>query len=144
MLPTAMTRCTSTLEFALAVPLTVMMLASCDPPAAPIAPTPIAPVTPVAPTPIASAEPAKPADVKEMKEYWEGTKFLKYYNEMRKDEQGKWQKTGLGRAYYSDGVLEREGMYKNGTRVGIWKYFGDKGELSRTEDRGSGLPGGAQ
>lgn len=77
-----------------------------------------------------------------MKEYWETGK-LKYWNEMRKDAAGKWQKTGIGRAYYSDGILEREGLYKEGTRVGIWKYYGDDGTLSRTEDRGEGKPGGA-
>lgn len=96
-----------------------------------------------APPVIAAASTTPPAEeVKLMKEFWETGK-LKYWNEMRKDANGKWQRTGLGRAYYSDGILEREGMYKEGTRVGIWKYFGDDGSLARTEDRGTGAPGGA-
>lgn len=88
----------------------------------------------------APAAAAKPADeMKIMKENWPNGK-PKYWNEMRRNAAGKWDKNGLGRAYYDSGVLEREGMYKDGVRVGTWKYFNPDGSLLRTEERGGGMP----
>ncbi|MFZ9881410.1 MAG: toxin-antitoxin system YwqK family antitoxin [Phycisphaerales bacterium] len=87
-----------------------------------------------------SAAATKPADeVKIMKENWPNGK-PKYWNEMRRNAAGKWDKNGLGRAYFDNGVLEREGMYKDGVRVGTWKYFNGVGSLLRTEERGGGMP----
>ncbi len=134
------------LRLAIALPLATLatLLTACGGPTTPVAPpnqtTPQAATSPTEPVAVAPAVPTE--EVKLMKEFWDTGK-LKYWNEMRKDSAGKWQKTGLGRAYYSDGILEREGMYKDGTRVGIWKYYDDAGNLARTEDRGEGKPGGA-
>ena len=55
---------------------------------------------------------------------------------MRRDEKGKWQKNGLGRAFYFEGQMEREGSYKNGKRVGKWRYFDAQGKEIGGEDRG--------
>ena len=57
---------------------------------------------------------------------------------MRRGANGKWDRNGLGRAYYSSGKLEREGQYKDGKRVGEWRYFSPEGEVTRTENRGDG------
>jgi hypothetical protein len=78
------------------------------------------------------------ADVKIMKQFWEGTKNLKFWNEMRRDENGRWDRNGIGRAYYAGGMLEREGMYRNGKRVGVWTYYDVDGKVLRTENRGDG------
>jgi hypothetical protein len=76
-------------------------------------------------------------DVKIMKEFWDTGK-IKFYNEMRKDADGKWDRNGLGRAYFSSGLLEREGQYKNGKRIGVWIYFNPEGLETRRENRGDG------
>ena len=76
-------------------------------------------------------------DVKIMKEFWETGK-IKFYNEMRKGADGKWDRNGLGRAYFSSGLLEREGQYKNGKRIGVWIYFNPEGGETRRENRGDG------
>ena len=76
-------------------------------------------------------------DVKIMKEFWETGK-IKFYNEMRKGADGKWDRNGLGRAYFSSGLLEREGQYKNGKRIGVWIYFNPEGLETRRENRGDG------
>jgi antitoxin component YwqK of YwqJK toxin-antitoxin module len=63
----------------------------------------------------------------------------KYRYEFRKDPaDGKWKRNGKSSAYYATGVLEREGMYKNNKRVGIWKYYDAEGKLIREENRGDG------
>jgi hypothetical protein len=97
--------------------------------------------SPNAPAVTADAAPTDAApkgDVKIMKEYWEGTKNLKFWNEMRRDENGRWDRNGIGRAYYAGGKLEREGMYRNGKRVGVWTYYDIDGKVLRTENRGDG------
>ena len=76
-------------------------------------------------------------DVKIMKEFWDTGK-IKFYNEMRKGADGKWDRNGLGRAYFSSGLLEREGQYKNGKRIGVWIYFNPEGLETRREIRGDG------
>ena len=86
----------------------------------------------------AATDAASKGDVKIMKEYWEGTKNLKFWNEMRRDENGRWDRNGIGRAYYAGGKLEREGMYRNGKRVGVWTYYDIDGKVLRTENRGDG------
>lgn len=111
---------------------------------------PAAPSASSAPTgaaaPAASAQSAAtPADevkveVKIMKENWPSGK-PKYWNELRRNAAGKWDKNGIGRAYYDTGALEREGLYKDGVRVGTWKYFNPDGSLLRTEERGDGKAG---
>jgi len=79
----------------------------------------------------------KKDDVKVAKENWPNGK-LKFYNELRRNPDGKWARNGIGRAYYDHGVLEREGMYRNDVRVGEWKYFDQDGKLLRVEQRGDG------
>jgi hypothetical protein len=129
---------------------TCLTAAGCDRGAQP-APAP-APQAAAAPT-AAPAEPASPAatpqgtqeapkeEVKIMVEKWENGK-TKFWNEMRRDANGKWQKNGLGRAYYASGVLEREGMYKDGKRVGRWQFYDAEGKPSMVDERGDGtLPG---
>ncbi len=127
----------------------VLMTTACDP-AAP-APTPTPPSAPsnvttsesTPPAAVAKTEPtatetpvvAASDEMKIMSEKWENGK-LKYWNEMRRDEKGKWQKNGLGRAFYFEGQMEREGMYKNGKRVGKWRYFDEHGKEIGGEDRG--------
>jgi hypothetical protein len=76
-------------------------------------------------------------DVKIMKEFWDTGK-IKFYNEMRKGADGKWDRNGLGRAYFSSGLLEREGQYKDGKRIGVWIYFNPEGLETRRENRGDG------
>jgi len=45
------------------------------------------------------------------------------------------QTIGPIKKYYEDGVLASEGTYKYWRiKVGVWKYYNNKGELSRTED----------
>jgi len=103
----------------------------------PEAPKPEAP-KPEAPKPDAPKPDASKDDVKIMKDYWGKTNQIKYRYEMRKGPDGKYARNGAAQAYYEHGVLEREGNYKNGKRVGIWKYYDDKGNFLRTEDRGDG------
>ena len=107
-------------------------------PAAPAAAT--ASTASTASTATNSTPPAAPAEqttVKIMKEFWPTGK-LKFYNEMRKGADGKWDRNGTGRAYYNTGELEREGQYKDGKRIGIWVYFDPEGKETRREDRGTG------
>lgn len=85
-----------------------------------------------------TAAAASKDEVKIMKEYWEGTKNLKFWNEMRRDANGRWDRNGIGRAYYAGGKLEREGLYRNGKRVGVWTYYDVNGTVLRTENRGEG------
>lgn len=108
----------------------------------PSAPAPAPAPAPTAGAPTAStqapaaAAAAPPADeVKIMKEFWPGGQ-LKFYNELRRGASGKWDKNGIGRAYYQNGTLEREGSYRDGVRIGIWTYYNADGSLSRTENRG--------
>jgi hypothetical protein len=123
-----------------------LSLAGCDRGAQPApAPAPQAATTPsTAPATDASpsATPDAPKEeVKIMVEKWENGN-TKFWNEMRRDANGKWQKTGLGRAYYANGVLEREGMYKEGKRVGRWQFYDQEGKPSMVDERGDGtLPG---
>lgn len=37
---------------------------------------------------------------------------------------------GLFKEFYKNGILEREGFYKNNERVGVWKDFYENGQLS--------------
>ncbi|MFM7134304.1 MAG: toxin-antitoxin system YwqK family antitoxin, partial [Planctomycetota bacterium] len=80
-------------------------------------------------------------EVKIMKEYWPSG-GVKFFNEMRRGATGKWDKNGTGRAYYETGQLEREGMYRDGTRIGRWTYYNPDGTVQRVEERGDGKPGG--
>jgi hypothetical protein len=104
-----------------------------------------------APTPSsATTAPTSPAnsltatavkdEVKIMKEYWEGTRILKFSYEMRRGADGRWDRNGMSQAYYAGGKLEREGLYKDGKRVGMWTYYDEQGKVTRTENRG-GAPG---
>ncbi len=117
------------------------LLVACDkePTSATPPVTPALPAVPaVATTATDSAAPSPPKDeVKIMKEFWD-TKNLKFYNEMRRGADGKWDRNGLGRAFFSSGRLEREGQYKNGKRVGIWIYYDPEGNETRRENRGDG------
>ena len=130
------TKCTA----ASAVLATALSLAACDKPAPAPAPTP----TPADPSAAgrpkdavkdAAKDPAKD-EVKISKENWPNGK-LKYFYEMRRGADGKWNRNGIGRAYYDTGELEREGTYKDGTRVGQWKYFNPDGTLKSVEERGA-------
>ncbi len=126
---------------------TVLMTTACDrvapAPTPPIAPTSVTTGESVPPVAVVKTEPAATEtpvvaandEVKIMSEKWENGK-LKYWNEMRRDEKGKWQKNGLGRAFYFEGQMEREGSYKNGKRVGKWRYFDAQGKEIGGEDRG--------
>ncbi len=77
-----------------------------------------------------------------MQEFWDGTKTLKYTYEMRFDTDGKLHRNGWGRAYYANGVLEREGAYrydhdrKMSERMGTWTYYEADGSVKRVEERG--------
>ena len=83
----------------------------------------------------APAAAAPKDEVKLSKELWPNGK-LKYSYEMRRGADGKWGRNGIGRAYYDTGTLEREGPYRDGVRVGQWKYYKPDGSLDRIEDRG--------
>ena len=112
-------------------------LPGCDQAPAP-APAPAAAGS-TAPAP---KDPAAPKDdVKLSKELWPNGK-LKYSYELRRGADGKWGRNGIGRAYYDTGELEREGMYKDGVRVGEWKYFDPSGKVLRVEQRGTDGQGG--
>lgn len=108
-----------------------VFLAGCDKPPAPTAPAGPA----AADTAAASAASAPKDEVKISKELWPNGK-LKYSYEMRRGADGKWGRNGIGRAYYDTGTLEREGPYRDGVRVGQWKYYKPDGSLDRIEDRG--------
>jgi hypothetical protein len=121
--------------------LLVLPIAACDgkPQAGKSAVTPKD--TGAAPKPPDTAQAPAPAkdgvkdEVKPSKEYWPNGK-LKYFYEMRRNPDGKWARNGMSRAYYDTGELEREGMYKNNTRVGQWKYYDPQGKVIRVEERG--------
>ena len=80
-----------------------------------------------------------------MKEFWDGTKTLKYTYEMRFDTDGKLHRNGWGRAYYANGAIEREGTYRYdhdremSERMGTWTYYEADGSVKRVEERG-GVP----
>jgi hypothetical protein len=115
------------------------------PPAPAAAPSPAeqAPAASSAPqVPATAAEAPKKDQVKMSKEYWPNGQ-LKYSYEMRRSANGKWARNGIGRAYFDDGKLEREGVYKNNVRIGIWHYYDGTGKLIRTEDRGADGSGGS-
>lgn len=92
----------------------------------------------VPPQPPAATAASVKDDVKIMKEFWEGTRILKFCYEMRRSASGKWDRNGMSQAYYASGKLEREGPYKDGKRVGNWTYYDDAGNVLRTENRGGG------
>ena len=100
-----------------------------------------APATNAAAAP--SGEKPAPAkdEVKISKELWPNGK-LKYSYEMRRGADGKWGRNGIGRAYYDTGELEREGPYRDGVRVGQWKYYKPDGTVDRVEERGQDGQGG--
>ena len=123
----------STVVGALAIALVLSACGENPKPAA--VPTAVPETTATATAPTAAAPPKD--DVKLMKEFWETGK-IKFYNEMRKGADGKWDRNGLGRAYFSSGLLEREGQYKNGKRIGVWIYFNPEGVETRRENRGDG------
>lgn len=121
--------------------------------ATPVDATPATAVQSSAPAPApssATTAPTTPAnaltatavkdEVKIMKEYWEGTRILKFSYEMRRGADGRWDRNGMSQAYYASGKLEREGLYKDGKRVGMWTYYDEQGKVTRTENRG-GAPG---
>ena len=70
-----------------------------------------------------------------MVEFWDGTNQVKYEYEMRYSPDGSLQRNGWGRAYYSNGAMEREGAYFQDARVGTWTYYTAQGAVQRTEDR---------
>ena len=80
-----------------------------------------------------------------MNEFWDGTRTLKYTYEMRFDTDGKLHRNGWGRAYYANGVIEREGTYRYdpqremSERMGTWTYYEADGSVKRVEERG-GVP----
>lgn len=123
---------------------TMLAVVACDPATpTPVTPPVIPPVTPaVTPSvkPEVTTDPVIPpssAEVKISKENWPNGK-LKYQYELRRNAAGKWSRTGKSSAYYDHGVLEREGNYNDGVRVGEWKYYDTEGKLLRTEQRGDG------
>ena len=119
----------------------MLCLTGCDKPPAPAGTN--APATTSAATTAPSGEkPAPPKDeVKISKELWPNGK-LKYSYEMRRGADGKWGRNGIGRAYYDTGGLEREGPYRDGVRVGQWKYYKPDGTVDRIEERGQDGQGG--
>jgi hypothetical protein len=116
-----------------------IVLCGCEPPAPAPSSATTAPSDAAAAPAAAAAAPAD--DVKIMKEYWPSG-GVKFFNEMRRGAAGKWDKNGIGRAYYETGTLEREGMYRDGTRIGRWTYFNPDGTVQRVEERGDGKPAG--
>jgi hypothetical protein len=120
-----------------AMPTTTQTPAA-TPPAQPASAEPV-PATPPA-APVAATAPAKD-QVKMSKEFWPSG-GIKYTYEMRRSSNGKWARNGIGRAHYEHGQLEREGVYRNNVRIGIWKYYDVDGKHIRTEDRGTDGDGG--
>jgi hypothetical protein len=47
-------------------------------------------------------------------------------------EDGDGLKQGPYRSWYDSGELEEEGQYQDGKRVGVWRFFDEKGELKGT------------
>ena len=47
-------------------------------------------------------------------------------------EDGDGLKQGPYRSWYDNGELEEEGQYQDGKRVGVWRFFDEKGELKGT------------
>ncbi len=47
-------------------------------------------------------------------------------------EDGDGHKQGPYRSWYDSGEIEEEGQYQDGKRVGIWRFFDEKGELKGT------------
>jgi MORN repeat variant len=131
-------RIARTLAFSLPALALSIHLGGCDKPSAP---TQASSADPAA-TPSAPAAAAPKDEVKISKELWPNGK-LKYSYEMRRGADGKWGRNGIGRAYYDTGTLEREGPYRDGVRVGQWKYYKPDGTLDRTEDRGMDGQGGS-
>jgi antitoxin component YwqK of YwqJK toxin-antitoxin module len=43
------------------------------------------------------------------------------------------RKQGYWESYYSDGVLQSKGLYKNDERHGIWEYYYSDGDLIKTK-----------
>ena len=48
-------------------------------------------------------------------------------------EDGDGIKQGPYRSWYDSGELEEEGQYQDGKRVGVWRFFDEKGELAGTK-----------
>jgi antitoxin component YwqK of YwqJK toxin-antitoxin module len=44
------------------------------------------------------------------------------------------QKDGLVKEFFSDGKLSIVGKYENGKKIGTWKYYDVKGNLSLTKN----------
>jgi hypothetical protein len=42
------------------------------------------------------------------------------------------RKQGPYRSWYDSGELEEEGQFKDGSRIGVWRFFDEKGELMGT------------
>jgi hypothetical protein len=63
---------------------------------------------------------------------------VKYEYEMRPDATGKYKRNGKSRAFFANGQLEREGMYKDDERVGRWKFYNADGSFNREVDYGPG------
>ena len=47
-------------------------------------------------------------------------------------------KSGPYTRYFENGTLECSGTYDRGTKIGVWKYYNNKGKLIRTEQWASG------
>lgn len=124
----------SMLALILALSLT-LPLASCEKPVPPAVQQASEPAAPAAPAETAGGQ-ADP-NLRVSKELWPSG-GVKYTYEMRRGADGKWARNGVGRAYYEDGTLEREGVYKNNVRVGKWTYYAPDGKVLRVEERGEG------
>jgi hypothetical protein len=105
--------------------------------------SPAPPSTPPEATKTASTELRRGYEIPiPMNEFWDGTKTLKYTYEMRFDTDGKIHRNGWGRAYYANGVIEREGAYRYdhdlemSERMGTWTYYEADGSVKRVEERG--------
>ena len=44
--------------------------------------------------------------------------------------------TGYEKFFYPDGTLWHEGQLQRGVKVGIWKYYDEKGQLVKEKDFG--------
>lgn len=111
------------------------------PPAAPPAPQPKDPKSPPELPPLEKPKGIPDGEMKPFADYWEDGKSVKYKYEMRKDPaDGKWKRNGYSQAFFANGVMEREGYYKNNERVGRWRYFNIDGTFNRIEERGDGKP----
>lgn len=63
---------------------------------------------------------------------------VKYEYEMRPDATGKYKRNGKSRAFFANGQMEREGLYKDNERVGLWKFYNADGSFNREVDYGPG------